>query len=371
MENRTPSHLSDAALVAEVERLARAEHDATVGLVEHLAELGTRRLHLAAGFSSLFTYCRKVLNLSEGETYNRVVASRAVRKFPIVLDRLASGSINLTAIRLLFKHLTAENHRDLLDASVGLSKRDVERLIAARFPSPAVPFSVRKLPVAPAPVKTRSALCPDAAPTPAKAVIEAVAPRLALPVPSPIPTRPVVVQPISADQYSVRFTASANTWEMLEAARDLLRHAVPNGDVSDIVGRALKLLLADLARTKFGETQRPRESGGTAPGSRDIANKVKRVVWVRDCARCAYISPCGRRCAERALLEFHHKLPYAVGGEPTVENIELRCRSHNLYESELFFGPMREGTDAVREAIPEWHVSATASRQGVDVQVAT
>src|ERR1700694_5961333 len=114
MKNESLSNLSDAALVAAVERLARTERDATVALVEHLAELGARRLYLAAGFSSLFEYCREVLALSEGEAYNRVVAARAVRRFPIALDRLADRSVNLTTIRLLLKHLTPENHRDLL-----------------------------------------------------------------------------------------------------------------------------------------------------------------------------------------------------------------------------------------------------------------
>src|SRR6185295_11216894 len=162
MKNETLSHLSDAVLVAEVERLARTERDTTVDLVAHLAELAARQLYLAAGFSSLFEYCREVLGLSEGEAYNRVVAARAVRRFPVVLDRLANASVNLTTIRLLFKYLTPENHQDLLDASTGKSKRDIERLVAVRFPQPAVPFSVRKVPSPPAHVETSAASAPAA-----------------------------------------------------------------------------------------------------------------------------------------------------------------------------------------------------------------
>ncbi len=41
--------------------------------------------------------------------------------------------------------------------------------------------------------------------------------------------------------------------------------------------------------------------------------------------------------------------PHAVGGEATVENIELRCRAHNVYEARLFFGP-----DVVREEGASW-----------------
>jgi hypothetical protein len=104
MHRSAVAQLSDANLDAELLRLARTEHDATVGLVEHLAELGARRLHLDAGFRSLFEYCRERLGLSEGEAYSRVVASRAVRRFPYVLSRLTEGSVNLTTVRLLYKH---------------------------------------------------------------------------------------------------------------------------------------------------------------------------------------------------------------------------------------------------------------------------
>jgi len=65
---------------------------------------------------------------------------------------------------------------------------------------------------------------------------------------------------------------------MLRLAQDMLRHAIATGDPADTIKRALKVLLEDLARKKFAATKRPRASRGTAPGSRDIPAKVKRVV---------------------------------------------------------------------------------------------
>ena len=76
MKIMIPSRLSDSQLVAEVNRLARCERQATALLVAHLAELDARRLHLAAGFPSLFMYCREVLELSEQSAYNRIFAAR-------------------------------------------------------------------------------------------------------------------------------------------------------------------------------------------------------------------------------------------------------------------------------------------------------
>lgn len=48
------------------------------------------------------------------------------------------------------------------------------------------------------------------------------------------------------------------------------------------------------------------------------------------------------RCTEQGFLEFHHVTPYATGGRPTADNIQLRCRAHNAYEAVLDFGPIKE-----------------------------
>jgi hypothetical protein len=113
MKITIPSHLSDAALVAEVRFLAGREWGVTAQLIAHLAEFDARRLYLPAGFPSLFAYCVEVLRLSESEAYNRIEAARAARKFPVILDRLAEGSLNMTTVRLLASHLTADNHPEL------------------------------------------------------------------------------------------------------------------------------------------------------------------------------------------------------------------------------------------------------------------
>ena len=158
--------------------------------------------------------------------------------------------------------------------------------------------------------------------------------------------------PLSPDRYKVQVTIGGDTLEKLRLAKDLLRHAVPSGDEAVILDRALTALLADLAQSKFGATEKPRPSGGSVPGSRHIPAEVRRTVWLRDLGRCAFVGTGGRRCHERAFLEFHHVTPHALGGEATVANIELRCRSHNAYEARLYFGNgngTNGGAGSVRE----------------------
>src|SRR5512132_2306046 len=123
--------LSDEALVSEVSRLAREERQATAQLVAALAEFDARRLYLPAGCSSLFTYCTQVLHLSEHAAYHRIEAARAARRYPEILDGLASGDLTLTAVTLLAPHLTEANHQQLLRVACHKSKREIELVVAA------------------------------------------------------------------------------------------------------------------------------------------------------------------------------------------------------------------------------------------------
>jgi hypothetical protein len=237
-----PSHSSDAALITEVTRCARDERHATAQFVAHLAELDARELYLGSGQSSLFGYCHKVLGSSEDAAYNRVEAARACRLFPKVLEQLVEGALTVTSVRLLARHLTAQNHCELLAVATRRSKREVEELIARRFPKPDAPSSVRKVPermpspmtVAPAPRATEPA--PSETPCPRPPAVSAHRP---------------VVRPLATDRYEIRFTASAETRDKLKVAQDLLRHAIPSGDVAAIVDRALSELIEAHSRRKM------------------------------------------------------------------------------------------------------------------------
>jgi hypothetical protein len=372
MKIAIPSHLSDGALIAEVMRCARDERHATTRLVAHLAELDARGLYLGAGKSSLFTYCCDVLGLSADAAYNRVEAARACRLFPRVLEQLVDGSMTVTSVRLLARHLNAENHRELLAAASRRSKREVEELIARCFPKPDTPSSVRKVPEqmqSPLPVEpTRPVTEPaQAVSAPASLMVAPapVAPETVRLRPTASTHRPAV-KPLAADRYEIRFTAGPATRDKLKVAQDLLRHAIPSGDVAAIFDRALSELIEAHSRRKMAVVRRPAKVRAVPEGARPdaentrhVAAEVKRVVWVRDGGRCAFVGASGHRCSERAFLEYHHVVPHAVGGPPTIANIQLRCRAHNGYEADVFFGTDRRnrGADGVAERPEKYAVS--------------
>ncbi|MDZ4805736.1 MAG: hypothetical protein SGI90_12830 [Candidatus Eisenbacteria bacterium] len=336
------TRLTNEALLVRVHDLARRERRATVGLIAHLAELDERRLYLDEGCSSLFTYCTEVLHFSEHAAYNRIECARAARRFPLVLDRLAEGSVHLTAVRLLSPHLTPANHAGLLDRARHLGKRGVEELIAAIRPLPDAATMVRRLsarrpasnsPVAaiPVPAATLPSHQSDD-PTPLKvrlpeADLTAAKSNLA-----------AVIAPLRPGHFRVQFTADPSMHHDLMTAHELLRHQIPDGDAAAVLKMALKLLVGELRRKKFATTDRPRRSAPSDPNSRHIPAAVRREVARRDGDRCAFHGRDGRRCSARGPLEFHHLEPFAVGGRATVDNISLRCRAHNSHEAVRCFG---------------------------------
>jgi hypothetical protein len=342
------STLSDADLTSEMRRLAAAEREATAALLVHLAEFDARRLHEGAGYSSLFKYCTHVLGFSEDAAYNRIEAARAARRYPALVEMLGRGALNLTTARLLARQLTPENHQRLLASAAGKGKDEVEELLARLFPRPDVPARVRKVPIRGVPPPTPPgpqaglSLSDGGAPPPSHTGEPA-------PVAALSPPKPAVVRPLAAARYEVRFTATAQTRDKLRRAQDLLAHAVPSGDIAEVVDRALTVLIAELEGRKFAAVKRPRPRR-TAPLRDDtVPADVRRAVAARDDGSCAFAANDGHRCGERRFVEFHHVVPRARGGPATVENIQLRCRAHNGHEVDLFFGPgMRYTREASR-----------------------
>jgi len=340
----SPEALSDFELLERVKQLAANERQVTAHLVAHLAELDARRLYLGHGYSSLFTYCTQALHLSEHAAYGRIEAARLVRRFPKVLGLLESGSLSLTTASLLSPVLTKENHEEGLARARHKTKREVEVLVASLRPEPDVPAIVRKLPTCATPVAAATEpVSASAAPSDqANRHSDQAIPRS-------------VVRPLTPDRYRIQLTVSRETHEKLRRVQDLARHRFPKGDLSEIFDKALSLLLDELERSRCGSVTRPRARSSTDPRSRHVPAAVRRAVWTRDGARCAFVGPDGR-CTERGFLEIHHVVPFADGGETVEENLELRCRAHNAYEAQQYFGSL-----LVREASGPYDMDGTAT----------
>ena len=313
--------LSNEELEASLNGLLGAGARVEARIVAHLAEVEARRVHLLAGYSSLYDYCRKRLGLSDYEAFVRIAAARVARRYPVVFGMLERRELHLTAICEVRDFLSVENHGELLREISGKTKLQIREILARRFPQADVPTSLKKLPP---------------------------------------------LEPLSPGRYRLLLTLSAEQKEKLELARDLLSHANPIGDFAIVVERALDELTSRLEKRRFGQAApRPtRESanlhvadlqGASAKAMdhpadsqraaksptrrrRHIGHETRRQVLARDGGCCAFVSDDGQRCNARAFLQFHHKHAWARGGIDGVDNLALFCQAHNRLLAERDFG---------------------------------
>src|SRR5690349_3986586 len=275
--------LSDAEIVEGLYRVVGSGRQLLAELLAHLCEVEERRLHLDAGYPSLFAYCTARLGFTEDEAYRRISVARLARKAPVVFTWIAEGRLSLSVAALLQPHVHAPNLQQLIEAVAGKCVKDAREALVAFFPRSDIVSSIRKLPrtasvAAPmvsAPAQASLLQTPArearlAAPDPRERV--ALTTRACLPAPpAPLAARPSsLTQPLSPGRFKVQFTADTALKEKIELARDLLRHAVPSGDLATIVHRALDLLVTDLRKRRFGakserQPSQPRKSPHGAP----------------------------------------------------------------------------------------------------------
>ncbi len=188
--------------------------------------------------------------------------------------------------------------------------------------------------------------------------------------------------PLSARRYKIQLTAGQSLHDKLKQAQQLLGGRVAPGDLAAVFEQGLDLLIRDLRRKRFAETDRPnrptkrkrrprgfaskpagdeavarpqpgavaaapsppepsspsrsggaaakespKDRGGRAP--RYIPAEVRRTVARRDGHQCTFVDPeTGRRCPERSNLQYHHEHPWARGTAAAVppdgdDNLDL------------------------------------------------
>ena len=215
--------LSNQDLLDRLVVLAANERHTSVELIALLAALDARpNLHADLGFGSLFDYCTAVLRLSEDAACTRIAVAGACRRFPAILDLLASGATNLTNIRRLAGKLTAENHEDVLARAVYKTRNEIEVLLRELDPLPDLRSSVRKA-AAPSAAVSQPAPAP---PTQRAIVVSQLEQPPAPASPAPRPT----IQPSAPQRYHVKFTIDDETHRKLRRVQTLLRREIPSGD---------------------------------------------------------------------------------------------------------------------------------------------
>lgn len=340
---RDIGQLADEELRERLRRLDSVGRGIEAAFIAHLAEFDERGLYKKLGYGSLFYYCRAEFGHSESRVCKRIQAARIVRRFPAVLERLATGRIHVTAVGILAPHLTEENLIPLLDAAENATKFDLLRLVAAlaprddmkdivmRFPeraeTPNAPLRLSP-PASGTGTDVSKATPPEGRTEAAPVISESVAAQTAA---SP-PPRAEQVYPLSAERVRFGFTGSASLREKLERVKDLMWHKNPEGRLEAVVEALVDDYLARKDPARVPPRTSTRRAERDASGSRRIPAEIRRRVWIRDQGACAYTGPKGHRCGGRRGLEVDHIAPFARGGSSTdIDNLRLLCRAHNQW----------------------------------------
>jgi hypothetical protein len=368
MKSYSLTHLTDHTLLSDLAALVQQDRATTAALLAHLAEVDERRLYLRAAYPSMYLYCVRELRMSEDTAFKRIRAARSARQFPAIFPSLADGRLNLSGVLLLAPKLTTETADDLLTSAAHKPHAEIERMLAERFPQPDMPTFVQAL----SPAASTDGLAAGsggsfAAPLapsefrqlatwPVATIVETATRRLAPSecrqlAPEPVGPSSRALEPatmasivsrakitaLSPGRYALQVTVDQGTHDLLRYAQALLGHAVPSGDVAQVLQRALGALVHQLERQKFAKTARSRSRCSSSNG-RHVPAEVRRTVWQRDGGQCTFVSERGKRCESTTRLEFDHVDPVARGGETSTARMRLRCRAHNQYAAECTFG---------------------------------
>src|SRR6267143_87546 len=227
MQNYTLTHLSDAVLLRDLAALVVQDRLTTATLLAHIAEVDARRLFVPAGYPSMHAYCVEELRLSEDAASKRIQAARAARRFPALFTALAEGNLHLTGVCIVAPHLTPENADELIQAATRRRKSEIEDLLVRRFSIPELPARVRA--VSPISEIRQDVLTHDGCEA------SAAFGMLDEHAPAHVDNSRATQGPPFSERFLVQVTIAKSTHDKLRYAQALLSHAVPTGDMAQVL----------------------------------------------------------------------------------------------------------------------------------------
>ena len=322
MLNATQTTIHEKAV-----RLARNHRALEAKILAVLREVEKHKVHRSLGISSLFVYATTSLGLTESVAYAFISVMRKSLEVPRLAHAIKEGDLSVAKASRILKGLTDETADHLISFAKTHTTREAE-IEAARLEGGERPKGQRKIEVS---LKTLELLRRLQDLLPHKDRDQALQSAL--------------------EEYLHRH-------DPLEKARRAEKKRQANSERSRIFNEAPKKEL-----TKKELTGKLRESPANpgAAAQRDgaktreetaevasqqrrrkaISAKVMHAVKLRDGGRCTFVDALGRRCENRRYLHLHHRVPYSLGGQDTVDNLQCVCSHHHqLIHQPSFTSPV-------------------------------
>lgn len=328
--------LDNKTILTKTETLVREERRITTEVLQCLYEVERRILYAELGYSSLYDFCTKHLQYSEGSAHRRISAMRLLRDLPANIqtqteEKIKAGAVSITNLSLVHGFLKAEKREEgrvysvpekleLLNQIENQSKREIEKKLAA--------------------------IQPKILPQSSERVLTEKLTEIKFVADDQLMKKLKRVKEVAAHQTMMNHSSSSFHELVHLLADEYLKHRDPLLKA----GRSTK---ADDPKMK-SESDRLTAVHSTSPAtkprvsaddesallsirSRYIPAQVRDEIWKRDQGMCAY-SSCGKKCESKYGLEIDHIIPFAMGGTHELSNLRLLCRNHNQYQAKKMWG---------------------------------
>lgn len=265
--NMKLTHLSNKTLMADTKKLASTEREVTTRVLHHINEIERRKLYSDYKFTSLFDYCVKELRYSEASAQRRIVAARMLAEIPEIEKKIEDGSLTLTNISQVnqfYKDTPTLEKIKILKKVEGLTKRECEKKLF-ELTGKVIPSKEKK-------------------------------------------------KRISEDKVQVAIVLSNETIKEIDRLKGLLGK---DFTMDELVLFMAKEAIKSVEKTKFKQTEKPRKVLSPAKVGRVVPAALKREIYQRD-QKCS-------NCGSTHRLNYDHRIPFAIGGPTSKENLRLLC----------------------------------------------
>lgn len=326
----------------EARKIARDYKKLEQQLLGVVVQIDKLKIFYKLGFSSLFVYLTRALELSPAIAYAFINVARKSHEIPFLKEQVEAGKISIYKAQRITPVLTPQNYKTWLKLAASKTHRELEREVTIASPQNAI---------------AESRYVPTLAITEEKITIKRDLPRIELQL--GVSEALMLKLRRAQDIESQRNKKNLNLEQTLEEVLCLYlekRDPLKKAKRQDAKGKLLtdqnqtcrsvdknsahaknnnptihsaSPTKEERAKSQSQELERNQRIAPHKRASRALPARLKHQLQIRDDGQCTYVDSLGRRCLSRRFLEAHHIRPVSLGGENTLENLTLLCSGHH------------------------------------------
>jgi hypothetical protein len=302
MKQNDLKKLSSPELLAKTRALTAEERRVTLELILHLKEIEARMLYAELGYDSLHEFAIKDLGLSGGSAHRRLAAMCLLNEVPEVKEKLATGALTFTNAAKIQVALNAAHETplkmdlksEIVRACSNVTQNECDRILFQKIPELTEHLPEEK------------------------------------------------VRRVTADKTEIKLIVSEALLQKIQKLNHLLSHANTEQKILNLFERLVdqeleRQVKKSQPKTKTHPTVGPHEklrsdSVEVRP-SKAVPAEIRKQVFARAHSKCEFDG-----CNSTYQLQVDHIRPRCLGGDHSLENLRVLCRTHNLFEARRILG---------------------------------